>query len=109
MKVTRTDIPDVCLIEPRVFGDARGFFYESFNQRAFAEARPIITSMPGCRSLSLSRSIESPSSYLLLVAWEQLEDHTIGFRKSTRYEECRDLLQHFDEPFPLFEHYQAAP
>ncbi len=38
MKVTRTAIPDVCLIEPRVFGDARGFFYESFNARAFAEA-----------------------------------------------------------------------
>lgn len=38
MKVTRTAIPDVCLIEPRVFGDARGFFYESFNARAFSEA-----------------------------------------------------------------------
>ncbi|MFM9919938.1 antibiotic biosynthesis monooxygenase family protein [Lacisediminihabitans sp. H27-G8] len=78
-------------------------------ERAFAEARPIITSMPGCRSLSLSRSIESPSSYLLLVAWEQLADHTIGFRKSTRYEEWRALLHHFDEPFPLVEHYQAVP
>lgn len=43
MKVTRTAIPDVCLIEPRVFGDARGFFYESFNQRAFAEATGVTT------------------------------------------------------------------
>jgi dTDP-4-dehydrorhamnose 3,5-epimerase-like enzyme len=38
MKVTPTAIPDVLLIEPRVFGDVRGFFYESFNQRAFANA-----------------------------------------------------------------------
>lgn len=38
MKVTSLAIPDVLLIEPKVFGDARGFFYESFNQRAFAEA-----------------------------------------------------------------------
>lgn len=38
MKVTPTAIPDVLIIEPRVFGDARGFFYESFNQRAFDEA-----------------------------------------------------------------------
>ena len=38
MKVTPLAIPDVLLIEPRVFGDARGFFFESFNQRAFNEA-----------------------------------------------------------------------
>ena len=38
MKVTPTAIPDVFIIEPRVFGDSRGFFYESFNQKAFNEA-----------------------------------------------------------------------
>jgi len=38
MKVTPCAIADVLLIEPRVFGDARGFFFESFNQRAFAQA-----------------------------------------------------------------------
>ena len=38
MTVTPTAIPDVLIIEPKVFGDARGFFYESFNGRAFDEA-----------------------------------------------------------------------
>ena len=38
MKSTPTAIADVLLIEPRVFGDVRGFFFESFNARAFAEA-----------------------------------------------------------------------
>ncbi len=38
MKATRLAIPDVVLIEPKVFGDARGFFFESFNQQAFNEA-----------------------------------------------------------------------
>ena len=38
MKVTRLAIPEVVLIEPKVFGDARGFFFESFNQKAFNEA-----------------------------------------------------------------------
>jgi dTDP-4-dehydrorhamnose 3,5-epimerase len=38
VKVTRTSIPDVLVIEPKVFGDARGFFYESFNGKAFDEA-----------------------------------------------------------------------
>ena len=38
MKATRLAIPEVVLIEPKVFGDARGFFFESFNQQAFNEA-----------------------------------------------------------------------
>ena len=38
MKATRLAIPEVVLIEPKVFGDARGFFFESFNQKAFDEA-----------------------------------------------------------------------
>ncbi len=38
MKITCTTIADVLVIEPRVFGDARGFFYESFNQKAFNQA-----------------------------------------------------------------------
>lgn len=38
MKATRLAIPEVVLIEPKVFGDARGFFFESFNQKSFNEA-----------------------------------------------------------------------
>lgn len=38
MKVTPTAIPDVLLIEPKIFGDTRGFFFESFNQKSFNEA-----------------------------------------------------------------------
>ncbi|ANY61496.1 dTDP-4-dehydrorhamnose 3,5-epimerase [Comamonas aquatica] len=38
MKATPTRIPDVMVVEPKVFGDARGFFYESFNQAAFNAA-----------------------------------------------------------------------
>ena len=38
MKITPCPIPDVLLLEPRIFGDDRGFFFESFNQRAFNQA-----------------------------------------------------------------------
>lgn len=38
MNIIHTEIPDVLIIEPRVFGDARGFFFESFNQKLFEEA-----------------------------------------------------------------------
>jgi len=44
MKVTPTAIPEVLLLEPKVFGDARGFFLESYNQKAFAEATGITAS-----------------------------------------------------------------
>ncbi|POT59590.1 dTDP-4-dehydrorhamnose 3,5-epimerase [Citrobacter amalonaticus] len=37
MNVVRTDIPDVLILEPKVFGDDRGFFFESFNQQTFVE------------------------------------------------------------------------
>lgn len=38
MKVTPTSIPDVLLIEPKVFGDSRGFFFESYNHNTFSQA-----------------------------------------------------------------------
>lgn len=38
MNITKTEIPDVLIIEPRVFGDARGFFFESYNEREFLAA-----------------------------------------------------------------------
>ncbi len=38
MRAIPTNVPDVMIIEPKVFGDARGFFFESFNQKAFDEA-----------------------------------------------------------------------
>jgi dTDP-4-dehydrorhamnose 3,5-epimerase len=43
MNVIATDIPDVMIIEPKVFGDDRGFFYESFNARAFEQATGVRT------------------------------------------------------------------
>jgi dTDP-4-dehydrorhamnose 3,5-epimerase len=41
MKIIPTEIPDLLIIEPKVFGDDRGFFYESFNKRQFAQATGI--------------------------------------------------------------------
>jgi heme-degrading monooxygenase HmoA len=74
-------------------------------EAAFGEARKIIESMPGFISLRVSRSLEVPSEYLLLVEWNTLEDHTIGFRQSAEYQQWRNLLHHFYEPFPVVEHF----
>ena len=73
----------------------------------FSQAQRIISSMPGYISHQLQRCIENSSRYLLLVNWESLEDHTVGFRGSDQYQEWRELLHHFYDPFPTVEHYAS--
>lgn len=77
-------------------------------QAAFDRARSVIASMRGFVSLSLSRSIETPNTYLLLVQWDSLEDHTVGFRESQQYQQWRELLHKFYKPFPLVEHFELV-
>lgn len=75
---------------------------------AFARAQRIISSMPGYLSHELQHCVESANRYLLLVHWETLEDHTVGFRGSKQYQEWRALLHHFYEPFPEVQHYEPV-
>ena len=74
-------------------------------EAAFDSARPIIAQTPGFVDLRLARSIETPNEYLLLVRWESVEAHEIGFRGSPGYERWRELLHGFYEPFPVVEHF----
>lgn len=69
-------------------------------ESAFSQARSLISSQPGFRSLSLSRSTESPSSYLLLVEWDTVEAHAEGFRASAEYQEWKRLLTTSTSHFP---------
>ena len=62
---------------------------------AFSEAQRIIASMPGYISHDLQRCIKDPNKYILLVKWETLDSHTIGFRQSVEYLEWKRLLHHF--------------
>jgi heme-degrading monooxygenase HmoA len=72
---------------------------------AFHQASAIISSMKGYISHELQTCLEDGNKYLLLVQWETLEDHTVGFRGSVEYQEWRKLLHHFYDPFPEVEHY----
>ncbi|MFJ3788226.1 antibiotic biosynthesis monooxygenase family protein [Kitasatospora sp. NPDC090091] len=74
---------------------------------AFAEARPLIAVQRGFRSLELRRCLDAGrgSRFLLQVEWENLADHTEGFRRSAEYRRWRELLHHFYAPFPEVEHY----
>jgi heme-degrading monooxygenase HmoA len=75
-------------------------------QAAFTQAAPILSGMHGYVSHQIRRCLERSNRYILLVEWETLEDHTIGFRGSPEYQKWKDLLHHFYDPFPTVEHYQ---
>lgn len=75
---------------------------------AFQSAAKIISSMPGYISHDLQKCLEVSDRYLLLVYWQTLEDHTIGFRKSVQYQNWKQLLHHFYDPFPTVEHYSSV-
>ena len=74
--------------------------------KAFSKAQDIISKMAGYISHQLKRCIENTSQFILLVEWEKLTDHTVGFRGSKEYQEWKRLLHHFYEPFPTVEHYE---
>ncbi|MEH7108368.1 antibiotic biosynthesis monooxygenase family protein [Bacillus sp. JJ1764] len=78
--------------------------YES----AFIEASTIISSMKGYISHELQRCLEVKGKYLLIVNWETLEDHTVGFRQSKEYLEWKKRLHHFYDPFPVVEHFEMV-
>jgi heme-degrading monooxygenase HmoA len=73
---------------------------------ALEQAKAFIARSPGFGGLRVERCLENPSTFLLLVEWESLEAHTQGFRGSASYEEWRNLLHHFYEPFPVVEHFE---
>jgi len=74
-------------------------------ETAFRKASPIIASMPGYLSHDLKKCVEVDDRYLLLVRWETLEAHTIGFRQSPDYQTWKQRLHCFYDPFPVVEHY----
>ncbi|PQJ79410.1 antibiotic biosynthesis monooxygenase family protein [Polaribacter porphyrae] len=72
----------------------------------FQKAESIISSRKGYISHQLKKCLEQEDKFILLVNWETLEDHEIGFRKSDKYQEWKELLHHFYKPFPTVEHYK---
>ena len=92
MKVVRTEIPDVLILEPRVFEDARGFFLESYNRKTFAEATGLKVDFVQdnhARSMKnvlrgLHYQIGQPQGKLIRVTFGQLWDVAVDLRKSSR-------------------------
>ncbi len=74
-------------------------------EQAFEQAKLVIAGAKGFRSATLSRGIESPSTFLLLVEWATLEDHTETFRGSPAFGEWRGLIGHLFDGAPDVEHF----
>jgi heme-degrading monooxygenase HmoA len=74
-------------------------------EASFEKSAEIISSMKGWLGHQLQQCLEVPNRYILLVKWENLEDHTIGFRHSKEYQTWKNNLHHFYSPFPIVEHY----
>jgi heme-degrading monooxygenase HmoA len=77
-------------------------------EAAVKKAAPIFKRTKGCHGMELRRSIEKPSRYRLLVNWETLEDHTVGFRNSPEFQEWRGLVGHYFASPPEVEHVQQV-
>ncbi|MEH6908396.1 antibiotic biosynthesis monooxygenase [Bacillus sp. AFS006103] len=77
-------------------------------EESFRKASKIISTMKGYISHELQRCMEVEGKYLLLVKWESLEDHTVGFRQSNEYQEWKALLHRFYHPFPTVEHFEKV-
>ena len=72
---------------------------------AYRRARQEIASAPGCQSVRLTRGIESPGRFVLLVEWDSVEAHEQGFRATERFSRWRaEIGPHFAAP-PQVEHY----
>ena len=98
--MTSTEYPvlEVAILDVK-HGQAAAF------RGAFEVAEPIISSMPGYGGHELRRCTENDHRFLLLVWWDTVESHEVGFRRSPGYQEWRRLLHDFYEPFPTVEHY----
>lgn len=91
MNVIKTDLPDVLILEPRVFGDERGFFMESFNARTFEEATGIQrTFVQDNHSRSqkgvlrgLHYQLQQPQGKLVRVTAGEVWDITVDIRRSS--------------------------
>lgn len=79
-----------------------------FDEAIVRGVTTIIAKAKGFRGYKINRSIESPGRYLLMIYWETLEDHTVGFRESEAFPAWRAVVgPYFAQP-PVVEHFQLV-
>jgi heme-degrading monooxygenase HmoA len=77
-------------------------------EAAMITAVPLIAVSDGFLGIEVLPCLETSGRYLLLVTWDSVEAHEIGFRGSARYQQWKALLHGFYDPFPVVQHYGAS-
>jgi heme-degrading monooxygenase HmoA len=72
---------------------------------AYAQARPLVAGTPGCRSVRMTRGVESPARFVLLVEWDSVEAHVNNFRASERFGQWRAIIGPYFANPPTVEHF----
>jgi heme-degrading monooxygenase HmoA len=75
---------------------------------AFAKGRRFIESSAGFHRLELRQGIEEPGTFILVVWWQTLEDHTVAFKQSSNFNEWRAMVGHFFAAPPVVYHYSEG-
>ena len=82
-------------------------------QAEFEEAigralRTVVSKAQGVRSFQVQKGIESPERYVLMIHWDTLEAHTVGFRQSPAFAEWRGIVGPFFAKPPVVEHFNLV-
>jgi heme-degrading monooxygenase HmoA len=76
---------------------------------AYQAAHPILAGTPGCRSVRMTRGVESPQRFVLLVEWDSIAAHEDNFRATERFAQWRALIGPYFATPPTVEHFADVP
>jgi heme-degrading monooxygenase HmoA len=76
---------------------------------AYAKAYQFLADTPGLRSVRMTRGIETPSRYVLLVEWDSVDAHIDNFRATDRFTQWRALIGPYFDGAPRVEHFADVP
>lgn len=80
----------------------------AFEEAIGRGASTVIAQAKGFKGYKVNRSIESPGRYILMIYWDTLEDHTVGFRESPAFAEWRAIVGPFFVQAPVVEHLELV-
>ncbi len=80
----------------------------AFEEAITRGASTVIAQASGFQGYKVNRSIESPGRYVLMIDWDTLEDHTVGFRESPAFADWRAIVGPFFTQPPVVEHMELV-
>src|SRR4051812_25857653 len=76
---------------------------------AYAKAYPILATTPGCRTVRMTRGVETPTRFVLMVEWDSVDAHLDNFRATERFKQWRGLIGPYFDGAPRVEHFLDVP